>query len=170
MSEHIDIDVTLNKSEIARYNFYHIRWLLVLDLIGLTGLIVMTYLSIYHPSPDVRRTLGSLLIWAVLLVAVGFSQPFILFLQIYILKNPAMLVQTARRKYSFADEGIHIESDGKEVLTPWGKIVALKDIGRLILIFTSPRLAYVIPKRCFSSGGNSGHFLKFIIERIKKAN
>lgn len=166
----MEMDVVLTKAEIARYNFYHIRWLLLIDLLGLIGLVVLTYLSVFNPSPQTRDMLSSLLIWAVLLLAAGLSQPFILLLQIYILKNPAMQVQTARRNYRFDNDGIHIESNGKRVLTPWGRIVKVKDIGRLILIFTGPKMAYVIPKRCFSSGGQVNSFEGFVIEMVRSAN
>jgi len=169
MIEQIEIDVTLTKSEIARYNFYHIRWLLTIDFLGFLALIAMTYLSIFIPSPGVRNLFGSFLFWGVLLLAAGLSQPFILFLQIFVLKNPAIFVQTARRFYRFATDGIHIKSDGKAVLTTWNKIVAVKDIGRLILVSTSPKLAYVIPKRCLGSNAQVKSFTGFLLERIKQA-
>jgi hypothetical protein len=168
MPEKIEIDVTLTRSEIARYNFYHIRWLLTLDILGLIGLLVITYASMFHPEPHIRDLLGSLVIWAVLILAIGLSQPFILFLQIFVLKNPAMISQTAKRVYMFSDDGIRISSGGRLATTPWSKITALKDIGRLILIFTGAKLAYVIPKRCFSSDDQRKTFIGFLLQKIKE--
>lgn len=168
MADYFEIDVSLTKAEIARYNFHHIRWILVIDILGFLGLVAMTYLSIFHPSPDTRRLLGSLLVWAVVLLAAGLSQPFILFMQIYILKSPAMLTQTARRVYRFNDDGIHIESNGKSARKGWGDIKAIKDIGRLIVVFTGPKLAFVIPKRCLGDAERARSFVGYMLDRIEK--
>ncbi len=169
MPEKIEIDVTLTRSEIARYNFYHIRWLLILDILGLIGLLIITYASMFHPEPQTRDLLSSLILWAVLILAIGLSQPFILFLQIFVLKSPAMISQTASRVYTFSDDGIHINSGGRLATTPWSKITALKDIGQLIMIFTGAKLAYVIPKRCFSSDEQRKTLTGFLLEKIKEA-
>ncbi len=168
MSDDIEIDVVLTRSEIARYNFYDMRWLLILDILGLIGLLIMTYASMFHPEPQTRDLLGSLIIWAILILAIGLSQPFILFLQIFVLKNPAMASQTASRVYTFSDDGIHISSGGRLATTPWSKITALKDIGRLILIFTSAKLAYVIPRRCFSSDEQRKAFIGLLVQKVKE--
>jgi hypothetical protein len=166
MNEEVEIDVALAGSEIARYNFYHIRWLLAADTAGLLALIIMTYLSIFHRSPAARDLFGSLLIWAVLLLAAGLSQPLILFLQIFVLRNPTMASQTALRIYRFAANGIHVRSGGRTAITSWNKIVKVKDIGRLVLIFTGPRLAYVIPKRCFATLDEAGAWTRFFLEKM----
>lgn len=168
MSEKIEFEVVLTRSEIARYNFYDMRWLLILDILGLIGLLIMTYASMFHPEPQTRDLLGSLIIWAILILAIGLSQPFMLFLQIFVLKNPAVASQTARRVYTFSNDGIHINSGGRLATTPWSRIMALKDIGRLILIFTSTKLAYVIPKRCFSSNEQRKAFIGFLIRKIRE--
>ncbi len=168
MSDDIEIDVVLTRAEIARYNYYHIRWLIKLDILGLIGLLIITYASMFHPEPQTRDLFGSLIIWAILILAIGLSQPFILFLQIFVLKNPAMAVQTARRIYTFSDDFIHISSGGRLATTPWSKITALKDIGRLILIFTSAKLAYVIPGRCFSSNEQRKAFMGLLVRKIKE--
>ena len=168
MTDFFEIDVSLTKGEIARYNFHHIRWILVLDLFGLAGVIAMTYFSIFDPSPATRELCGSLLIWAVVLLAAGLSQPFILFLQIYVLKNPAMLALTAHRVYKFDSDFIYIESDGKSALTAWSDVRAIKDIGRLILIFTGRKLAYVIPKRSLWSPEQLESFMRFLTEKAGK--
>jgi hypothetical protein len=168
-SSNFEVDVTLTRAEIARYNFHHIRWLLLLDTAGFLALLAMTYLSIFHPSPDTRELMGSLIIWGILLLAMGLSQPFILFMQIYVLKSPAVSAQKARRKYSFDDTGIQVSSGGKKVLTPWSGIEAIKDLGRIILIFTGSRLAYVIPKRCVGTADEVRSFTRFLLSRMNRA-
>ncbi|MEE9555402.1 MAG: YcxB family protein [candidate division Zixibacteria bacterium] len=168
MADSYEIDVSLTRAEIARYNFHHIRWILVIDILGLLGVVAMTYLSIFHPSHETRELFGSLLVWAVVLLAAGLSQPFILFMQIYIIKSPAMLTQKARRVYRFDNDGIHIESEGKTARTDWGKIVTVKDIGRLIVISTGPKLAYIIPKRCLGSPARAESIIGYLLEQVQK--
>lgn len=169
MAGEFEIEVSLTRADIARYNFYHIRWLLVLDVLGLSGLLIMTYISLFHPEPETRELFGSLLFWAILIVAIGLSQPLVLFLQIYVTRNPAVDNQRAGRLYTFSDDGIDIESEGRTVKTPWSKITALRDIGRLILIFTGSKLAYVIPRRCFPTDEARRSFVLYLLERIRKA-
>jgi hypothetical protein len=169
MADEFEIEVSLMRADIARYNFHHIRWLLVLDTAGLVALLIMTYISLFHPEPEMRALFSSLLFWAVLIVAIGLSQPLVLFLQIYVAKSPAVESQRAGRVYRFNDDGIRIESEGRAVVTPWSKITALKDIGRLILIYTSSRLAYVIPRRCFKTDQAKRSFIRYLLERIRKS-
>ena len=141
----------------------------MLDILGLIALLVITYVSMFHPEPATRDFFGSIIIWAILIVAVGLSQPFVLFMQIFVLKNPDMASQTARRAYTFSDDGIHISSGGRLATTPWSKVRELKDIGRLILIFTSVKLAYVIPKRCFSSDEQRKEFIGLLAQKTGRA-
>ena len=166
MAGDFEIEVSLTRGDIARYNFHHIRWLLVLDALGLVMLLIMTYISLFHPEPETRNLFSTLLFWAVLIVAVGLSQPLVLFLQIYVTKNPAVESQRAGRVYTF---DITIRSQGRVVTTPWAKITALRDIGRLILIYTSSRLAYVIPRRCFKTDEVRRSFVRYLLERMEKA-
>jgi hypothetical protein len=141
---------------------------LVLDALGLVMLLIMTYISLFHPEPETRSLFSTLLFWAVLVVAVGLSQPLVLFVQIYVTGNPAVENQRAGRVYTFNGGGITIESQGRVVTTSWSKITAMKDIGRLILIYTSSRLAYVIPRRCFESDESKRSFVKYLLERMGK--
>jgi hypothetical protein len=160
------IDVELTRGEIARYNFHHIRWLLLLDLIGLALLLGMVYVSLVNPDPGARNTLKILIMWGVLIVAVGFSQPLILFLQIFVLKTPDVQRQMQRRVYIFDNSGIHIEADGRSVTTLWSRVVAIKDVSKLFLIYTSPKLAYVIPKRYFPSRRDRLRFVRLLLSQV----
>lgn len=169
MAGEIEIEVSLTRADIARYNFHHIRWLLVLDALGLIGLLTITYISLFHPSPETRDLFGSLIIWGILLVAVGLSQPVVLLLQIFVMKNAALAGQTVRRVYTFADDGIHIESQGRLATTSWSKVTVLKDIGRLILIFTGSGLAYVIPGRCLATNEAKKSLVRYLRERMERA-
>lgn len=169
MSEEFRISVRLTKAEIARYNFHHIRWMIWLDILGFAALMVGLYFSITNPDPGTRRTLNVLVFWGVLLLAVGLSQPFIVFLQIYVLKSPAVESQMEFRTYVFDDTGIRIQSGEKSALMPWSRVIGLKDIGQVFLIFTSPRLAYVIPKRYFSSKEEGDRFKSSLSSRVESA-
>jgi hypothetical protein len=167
MTDDYQISVELTKGEIATYNFHHIRWLLWLDGMGLCILMTAAYFSFISPNPGVRSTLSVLVFWGVLILAFGLSQPFILFLQIYIFKSPAVVTQMEPKQYLFDDIGIHIDSGNRHVTTPWEKITAVEDIDRLLLIYTSPKLAYVIPKRYFISHEEQARFIAQLIGHIK---
>lgn len=161
------IDVELTKSEIAGYNYHHIRWLLFLDLFGLIVLMTAVYFSVASPNPEGRQTLSVLVVWGALFLAVGLSQPFILFLQIYILKSPAVAEQMLPKSYVFDDYGIHIHTKSRIAIRRWSEISAIKDIGKLLLIYTAPKLAYVIPKRYFRSREEMNLFVGEILENLK---
>ena len=163
------LSVTLTRGEIARYNFHHIRWLLFIDAIGLGVLLAGVFFSLVYSEPGSRGTLEIFIFWGVLLLAVGLSQPFILFLQIFVFKSPAVLTQMQPRTYSFDDDGIHIDVGPRTATTFWPKVTAVKDIGELLLIYTSPKLAYVIPKRYFFSSDDRQQFVRLLLGRIKGA-
>lgn len=159
--------IELKKSEIAAYNFHHIRWLLFLDLAGLIVLMSGVYISVVSPNPEARQTLSVLVIWGALFLAVGLSQPFILFLQIFVIKSPAVTEQMLPKSYIFDNDGIHIHAGSRSALRRWSEVSAIKEIGKLLLIYTSPKLAYVIPFRYFESSEERRRFLNYIIERLK---
>ncbi len=167
MMDEYQISVALTRSEIASYNYHHIRWLLWVDGFGLCLLLIGAYFSFNSPEPGVRSTLSILVFWGMLFLAVGLSQPFILFLQIYVLKSPAVIDQLQSKTYVFDDSGIHIESAGRHATTPWSKVTAIKAIDKLFLIYTSPKLAYVIPKRCFASREELHRFIGQLLGRVK---
>jgi hypothetical protein len=161
------LSVSLTRGEIARYNFRHIRWLLFVDAVGLGVLLAGVFFSLAYSEPGSRGTLEIFIFWGVLLLAVGLSQPFILFLQIFVFKTPAVLTQMEPRVYTFDDDGIHIAVGPRTATTFWPKVSAVKDIGRLLLIYTSPKLAYVIPKRYFASIEERQQFVQLLLGRIK---
>jgi len=170
MIEDYELEVSLTRSEIARYNFYHIRWLIILDLIGLGIFLYVVYTSFFHPDPETRELLKTISIWAAVALAIGLSQPFIIILQIYIFKAGTGNDLMAKRTYRFSDFGIHISSMGKKASKKWADVRRIKNIGNILLIFTAPKLAYVIPRRCFRSKNEWGEFIKFIYNRIKDKN
>lgn len=170
MAEDYSIDVALTKSEVARYNLYHIRWLIILDIIGLGVFLYITYASFSYPDIETRNLLGTISIWAAIALAVGFSQPLMIILQIYVFKSAATKNFMAKRSYSFSDSGIHIDSMGKKAQKRWIDIKEIRNTGNILLIFTSPKLAYVIPRRCFESRYEWGKFIKFIFTRIRGKN
>jgi hypothetical protein len=167
MLDEIKVGVELTKAEIASYNYHHIRWLLLLDLIGLIILMAGVYISVTHPNREIRETLSSLIIWAALLLSFGLSQPFILFLQIYILKSPAVVDQMRLKSYTFDVTGIQIQTETRTVLRRWTDVIVIKDVGKLFLIYTSPKLAYIIPKRYFPSREDKERFINALLGEIK---
>ncbi len=167
MTENYKVNVSLTKGEISIYNFYHIRWLLFFDLLGLIVFVGMVYLSFSHPDSETRELLSTISIWAAILLAVGLSQPLILIMQIYLIKSPGISDLMNHRSYRLTDEGIHISANGREAVSAWPDIKTVKDTGRIFLIFTRRKLAYVIPRRCFSSREKMVHFIEFLMDRLK---
>jgi hypothetical protein len=170
MAEDYSIEVVLTRAEVARYNLFHIRWLIILDIIGLGVFLFITYASFSHPDVETRDILSTISIWAAIALAVGLSQPLIIFLQIYVFKSAAINNLMAKRSYSFSDFGIHIDSMGRKAQKRWADIKEIKNAGSILLIFTSPKLAYVIPRRCFDSRYEWGKFMRFVFSRIKGKN
>ncbi len=168
MLKKFEIDVALNRLEVARYNLYHIKWLIVLDIVGFGIFFYLVYSSFFHPRPETRDLLATISIWAAVALAVGLSQPLIIFAQIYLFKAEHVKGLMARRLYEFSNLGIEISSMGKNARKSWSEIAGVKNIGNILLIFTSPKLAYVIPRRCFESKENWSEFIKFVLKRIKK--
>jgi len=167
MKDPYKIDVELRKSEVIRYNFSHIRWIILADTVGLGIFIFITYLSFAHPEPGTRDLLQTLSIWAAVALAIGLAQPFVVLLQVLFAKPEAMQKITAERSYNFTDEGIEIESLGRTAIKIWGEIKRIKILSGLLLIYTGKKVAYVIPKRCFKNTEKWRSFLSFIKEKIK---
>lgn len=167
MSTDYEIEVTLTKSEVARYNLYHIRWLIILDILGFGIFLYIVYASFFHPDPGTREILRTISIWTAIALAIGLSQPFIIIFQIYMTGTGRSRNLIARRIYRFSDFGIHISSMGKKAQKTWADIQETKNIGNILLIFTAPKLAYVIPRRCLGSKSEWNRFRKFIFERVR---
>lgn len=168
MSEDYEVEVSLTRSEVARYNFYHIRWLIILDIIGLGIFLYIVYTSFFHPDPETRELFRTISIWAAIALAIGLSQPFIIILQIYLSGAGKGGSLMAKRTYRFSDFGIDVSSMGKRAQKKWADIREIKNIGNILLIFTSPKLAYVIPRRCLGSKTEWSRFIRFIFDRVKR--
>ncbi len=166
--ESFEIEVKLTKGDIIEYNFMHIRWLLLLDIIAFIILIVGVYISIIYPDRETRETLGMLAFWWAAILAVGLSQPFVLIMQILILKSPAVEKQMMARRYILDSTGIHIKSDERDVNMPWAKIEMVRETRKIVLIYTNPKLAYIVPKRYFSSKDEMNRFILFLSSKIGK--
>lgn len=168
MKNKFEFDVSLKKSEVAQYNLYHIRWLVILDIIGFGLFFYLVYLSFNHPEPETRELLRTISIWGAIALAIGLSQPLIILVQIYILKADPVKNLMALRSYKFSEIGIQIYSAGKEAQKGWSDISNVIYIGSILLLFTSSKLAYVIPRRCFESKKDWEDFRGFLLKRTKK--
>ncbi len=168
MKDNFELDVSLKKSEVAKYNLYHIRWLIILDIIGFGIFFYIVYFSFSHPEPETRELLGTISIWGVIALSIGLSQPMIILVQIYIFKADPVKKLMALRSYKFSEIGIQISSAGKKAQKGWSEITDVIYIGSLLLLFTSSKLAYVIPRRCFESRKDWDEFRRFLLARAKK--
>jgi hypothetical protein len=71
------------------------------------------------------------------------------------------------KAYIFYDYGIHIQTQTRTATRRWSEVFAIKDVGKLLLVYTTPKLAYVIPKRYFRSREEMQQFISEIIENMK---
>ena len=168
MTDEFEIEVSLKRSEVVRYNFYHIRWIIAADIVGIGIFLYLVIGSFYHPEPSTRDLLGTVSIWAAVALAIGLSQPLIVLLQIYIFKSDSFSDFMARRTYGFTDRGIRISSQGRNAEKKWVAIRNIKNTDGLLLIYTSPKLAYVIPRRCFATGYEWSEFKRFLRGRFRR--
>lgn len=169
MSEsEFELEFSTCRLDLLKYNYFHIGWLILIDWLGLIAFLILAFFSAFHPAPSVRETLGIILFWATILLAFGLSQPMILFLQIYILKSPQVMSQLEPRKYIFTAETILIDSGTRVATIQWNRIIRIRRVLGLILLYTSPKLAYLIPERIFADKESLQSFLRFLFEKIKK--
>lgn len=167
MSESYQIDVELRKSEVIWYNFGHIRWLIIIDLIGLLIFICIAYLSFTHPESATRELLETLSIWIAVALAIGFTQPLVVVLQVLFAKPEILRKMTVLRSYLFSDKGIEIYSLGKQAVKIWDDITNVRNMNGLLLIYTGKKAAYVIPKRCLPDKKMWSLFVRYVIGQIK---
>ena len=163
----MEMQVRLRKFDLLKYNYLHIWWLLAIDFMGLIFFFILANIAVNNPSPGIRETAGIILFWFVLLLAFGFSQPLILFSQIFIFKMPQVQQQLAPRKYLFKYNAIEIESEQRSVSIGWDRIIKIRRIMGLFLLYTSPKLAYVIPQRMFDNKTQMEDFFSLVTGKIK---
>ena len=70
-------------------------------------------------------------------------------------KDGSML---APREVVIGRDGIHHFSQNYQSLTRWSGIIKIEDDQEFIMLYTDALAAYLIPKRCFSSSGESSAF------------
>jgi len=160
------IDVNLKRSEVIWYNLNHIKALLIADLIGFIIFVYLVYSSFTHPQPETRDLFETLSIWVAVGLVIGFSQPMIVLLQVLLAKSPALENLMAQRSYIFKDDSIEIGSLGRKAVKKWGDIVKISRTLNLVLIFTSKKMAYVIPRRCFANKTEWRRFNIYLREMI----
>jgi hypothetical protein len=166
MSNEFKVDVELRRSEVFWYNLSHIRWIVYADIIGLVAFFVMVYQSFTHPDPGIRDLLGTVSIWVAIALAIGLSQPFVIFMQVFWPNSPAFESLRVKRSYLIDLEGIGIRSMGLEAKKKWNEIVKIQKIRNIILIYTGKKKAYVIPKRCFADIKLWDEFIRFLLKAI----
>ena len=168
MAEAYRVDVALTRLEVVRYNFFHIKWLLLIDIIGLGIFFYIVYASFSYPNSETREILRTISIWAAIALAVGFSQPLIIILQVFLSKTGKSEDLYGKRVYSFSDSGILIDSEDRTAEKDWSEILKVKRAAGILLIFTAPKLAYVIPRRCFETPAEWRGFIEYVYSHINR--
>jgi hypothetical protein len=167
MNETHKIDVELKKGEVLWYNFSHIRWIIIADIIGLLVFIYIAYLSFIHPESSTRDLLETFSIWMAVALAIGLAQPLVIILQVLFAKPEIMQKMVAERSYFFSDSGIEIISLGQKANKIWDDVIRIRNINKLLLIYTGKKAAYVIPRRCFKSAEKWQSFIKYVKGKIR---
>jgi hypothetical protein len=54
--------------------------------------------------------------------------------------------------YQFSEAGVHIETSISKTDLSWAAIRRVREFPSEFLVFTSPRTAFTLPKKCFESG------------------
>ena len=74
-----------------------------------------------------------------------------------------------RHTYRIGEEGLRETTDVNDSLMHWKGIFAIKDIGSYLLVFQTPLLAHVLPRRCFADGGDLVIFAAILREKMRAA-
>ena len=125
----------------------------VLYIWGLVALmwLALSLLLLFRPSPDddwaVTMQNASPLQWVL-----GLP---VLFVFVLPLLSARRVLKDERVKqgvsYQFSDSGIHVETSVSKADLSWAAIRRVSELRSAFLVFTSPNIASMLPKRCLHS-------------------
>jgi YcxB-like protein len=112
----------------------------------------LSVLLLVRPSPTQD--------WAVMLenarpLEWAIALPFIFVFVLPLLTAQRVLGDDLVRRgvnYQFSDAGVHIETSISKSDLSWSAIRRVRESSSEFLVFTSPRNAFSLPKKCFESG------------------
>lgn len=157
MSEqpHISLFVKLNYWDVYRLNVV-LRATVFRKILYIWGFVALMWLSLsvllwIRPSPTKD--------WAVMLqnaspLKWAFGLPVIFVFVLPLLSARRVLGDEVVRRgisYQFSDAGVHIETSISRTDLSWAAIRRVKEWPAEFLVFTSPNLAFTLPKRCLEN-------------------
>lgn len=139
--ENIELNIKLKTKHMYEFQMRH-SYLTRTGIISLlVSIFAMVYLLATFKSNDYFTNL--LLILAALMFTVIYpvqmlSRSFNLVKLSPVLSKPL--------KYTFTEEGILVSQDDDDALLPWENIVKVIETKNLILVYSSPKNGYILPK------------------------
>jgi hypothetical protein len=151
----IEVTITLSKRDVFRGGLLLFResykWHFRIAL-GISVLISLFFLAVFFGAPPERRSeLYSALFVAIGLPTFVYCFPFLILGAVgrSLFRNNPRLKEPTR--YIFSQEGIIAESPVGRAELNWSLYLRVREAGEYFLLYTSPKLANALPKRCFSS-------------------
>ena len=141
MMENIELNIKLKIRHMYEFQMRH-SYLTATGIISLlVSLFAMVYLLSSFKSNN--GTTNFMLIVAALMFTVIYplqmlSRSFNLVRFSPVLSKPL--------KYTFTEEGILVSQDNDDALLPWENIVKVIETKNLILVYSSPKNGYILPK------------------------
>jgi hypothetical protein len=121
-----------------------------------------------NPNHEVVKTVITILIAGILLISfVMVTASFSVLAAMFRAGRSAGVL--GRHTYRIGEQGLRETTAVNDSLMHWKGIFAVKDIGSYLLVFQTPALAHVLPRRCFADGGDFAIFEAALRERIRIA-
>ncbi|MBE5936356.1 MAG: YcxB family protein [Lachnospiraceae bacterium] len=157
MDKNIEISVKLKTRHMYEFQMRHYYLSAQGVLAVLFSVAVFVYYLISHKTNDQMTNL--LLIFGALLFTVIY--PFHMWQRsIQLVKLSPVLSKALN--YTFTSEGILISQDNDDVLFPWEDIKKVIETRRLLLVYSSPKNGYILPKSQYKEQCDS---IKTMIKR-----
>src|SRR5215475_20199 len=122
----------------------------ILFVLSVFFLGAMISVSLSKSDDEVLRQIAPLLGWVLFPVGICGSiaaAPYFA-MRSQLRRNPRTL---GPADYSFSEAGIKVAASLGQAEVQWAGFVQIRETNEMLLFYVMPRLAYVVPKRCFSS-------------------
>ncbi len=143
----IELDVSYNEDDLFNYKVYHK----------------------YHSVSGIMEILLGLVLAAIAVVSIGktevtYTVTLAFFAALFVVIIPVQLKTSCKKAgksgkktminvmqhYKFSDDGIIITSGDMKAECSWKDVYRVKDTGKSVLLYFTPVMANIIPKRCIS--------------------
>lgn len=139
--EKIEINIDLKTKDMYEFQMRHSYLTRTGILSVLVSLVALVYLIFTFKSNNYSTNL--LLVMAAMLFTVIYPIQM-LSKSFKLVKLSPVLSKTL--KYTFTTEGILVSQDNDDALLPWEDIVKVIETKNLILVYSSPKNGYILPK------------------------